>query len=131
MRSVNKCFFLGNVGKDPEIRSTGSGTLVANFSVALSERVKQGGDWTDKTEWVSLVAFGKTAEIVRDYVRKGSKIHVIGRVQTSSWDDRQTGEKKYKTNFVVEELSLLSQKQESGGQRQAAEAPVSDDDVPF
>ncbi len=71
-KSVNKVILLGNVGKDPEVRATPNGTMVANFSLATTERAKdQGGNWSDKTEWHNLVAFGKLAEIIRDYVKKG------------------------------------------------------------
>ena len=71
-KSVNKVFLLGNVGKDPEIRSTGGGTMVANFRLATSDRSKDPqGNWQDRTEWHNLVAFKRTAEIVRDYVKKG------------------------------------------------------------
>lgn len=108
-KSVNKVILLGNVGKDPDIRSTGGGTLVASFSVATSDRAKDAsGEWVDRTEWHNLVAYGRTAEIVRDYVRKGSKLYVEGKIQTRSWDDKTSGEKKYRTEIIVNDLSLLS-----------------------
>jgi single-strand DNA-binding protein len=114
-RSVNKIILLGNVGKDPEIRATGGGTMVANFSLATTDRAKDPtGNWTDRTEWHNLVAFQRTAEIVRDYVKKGSKLYVEGKVQTRSWDDKNSGEKKYRTEVVVNELVLLSGKSEGG-----------------
>ena len=73
-KSVNKVILLGNVGKDPEIKAAGTGTVVATFSIATSERFKdKDGTWQDRTEWHNLVAFGKVAEIIRDYVKKGSK----------------------------------------------------------
>jgi primosomal replication protein N len=90
-KSVNKVFLLGNVGKDPEIRSTGGGTMVANFSLATSDRFQDAqGNWQDRTEWHNLVAFKRTAEIVRDYVKKGSKLYIEGKIQTRSWDDKDT-----------------------------------------
>ena len=93
-KSVNKVILLGNVGKDPEIRSTGGGTMVANFTLATSDRQKDAqGNWQDRTEWHNLVAFKRTAEIVRDYVKKGSKLYVEGKIQTRSWDDKETGAK--------------------------------------
>jgi single-strand DNA-binding protein len=108
-KSVNKVILLGNVGKDPEIRATQGGMTVANFSIATTDRIKgQDGQFTDKTEWHNLVAFQRTAEIVRDYVKKGNKLYVEGRLQTSSWDDKTTGQKKYKTEIIVSDLSLLS-----------------------
>ena len=115
-RSVNKVTLLGNVGKDPEIRSTPSGTMVANLTLATSDRFQDAqGNWQDRTEWHNLVAFKRTAEIVRDYVKKGSKLYIEGKIQTRSWDDKTSGEKKYKTEILVNELSLLGGRGESGG----------------
>src|ERR1700692_2483552 len=114
-KSVNKVILLGNVGKDPEIRATANGMTVANFSIATTDRIKgQDGQYTDKTEWHNLVAFQRTAEIVRDYVKKGNKLYVEGRLQTSSWDDKATGQKKYRTEIIVSDLSLLSGRGEGG-----------------
>jgi single-strand DNA-binding protein len=150
-KSVNKVILLGNVGKDPEIKATASGTVVATFSIATSERFKdKTGNWQDRTEWHNLVAYQRTAEIVRDYVKKGNKLYVEGRLQTSSWDDKTTGQKKYKTEIIVNDLSLLSGRGEgdgsSGGysksntasfdQRGPSEdfsqsTEITDDDIPF
>jgi single-strand DNA-binding protein len=114
-KGVNKVFLLGNVGKDPEIRTTPGGMTVASFSLATAERAKgQDGQWADKTEWHNLVCFQRTAEIVRDYVKKGTQIFVEGKIQTRSWDDKTSGEKKYRTEILVNELSLLGGN--SGGQ---------------
>jgi len=110
-KGVNKVFLLGNVGKDPEIRTTAGGMTVASFSLATADRAKdQQGNWADKTEWHNLVCFQRTAEIVRDYVKKGSQIFVEGKIQTRSWDDKTSGEKKYKTEILVNDLSLLGGK---------------------
>jgi single-strand DNA-binding protein len=107
-KGVNKVFLLGNVGKDPEIRTTPGGMTVASFSLATAERAKGAdGQWTDKTEWHNLVCFQRTAEIVRDYVKKGTQIFVEGKIQTRSWDDKTSGEKKYRTEILINELSLL------------------------
>ena len=152
-KSVNKVILLGNVGKDPEIRATQGGMTVANFSIATTDRIKgQDGQFTDKTEWHNLVAFQRTAEIVRDYVKKGNKLYVEGRLQTSSWDDKATGQKKYKTEIIVSDLSLLSGRGEGEGgstggysrsstasfdQRTPSSQPdyadqgITDDDIPF
>jgi len=152
-KSVNKVILLGNVGKDPEIRSTAGGTMVANFTLATSDRQKdQQGNWQDRTEWHNLVAFTRTAEIVRDYVKKGSKLYVEGKIQTRSWDDKESGQKRYRTEIIVNDLSLLSGREEgsSGGysrgsgsssnydQRPASNqedyaqsAEISDEDIPF
>jgi single-strand DNA-binding protein len=158
-KSVNKVILLGNVGKDPEIRSTPGGAIVANFSLATSDRFQDAqGNWQDRTEWHNLVAFKRTAEIIRDYVKKGAKLYVEGRIQTRSWDDKESGAKKYKTEIIVFDLSLLSGREESGGGGQggysrgssagtnydqrpapaagggdeyAQSAEISDDDIPF
>jgi single-strand DNA-binding protein len=115
-KSVNKVFLLGNVGKDPEIRSSASGAIVANFTLATSDRFQDAqGNWQDRTEWHTLVAFKRTAEIVRDYVKKGSKLYIEGKLQTRSWDDKESGQKRYKTEVVVFDLSLLSGRDEASG----------------
>src|SRR6266702_537651 len=107
-KGVNKVFLLGNVGKDPEIRSSASGMTIASFTLATADRQKdQQGNWTDKTEWHNLGAFQRTAEIVRDYVKKGTQLFIEGKIQTRSWDDKESGQKKYRTEILVNELSLL------------------------
>jgi single-strand DNA-binding protein len=112
-KSVNKVILLGNVGKDPEIRSTPAGVPVANFSLATSDRFQDAqGNWQDRTEWHTLVAFKRTAEIVRDYVKKGTKLYIEGKLQTRSWDDKESGQKRYRTEIVVFDLSLLSGREE-------------------
>jgi single-strand DNA-binding protein len=108
-KSVNKVILVGNVGKEPEVKFASSGTAIANFSIATSERFKdKSGEWQDRTEWHNLVAYQRTAEIIRDYVKKGAKLYVEGRIQTRSWDDQATGQKKYRTEIIVNELVLLS-----------------------
>lgn len=156
-KSVNKVFLLGNVGKDPEIRSTPSGVMVATFGLATSDRYQDAqGNWQDRTEWHNLKAFKRNAEVVRDYVKKGSKLFVEGKITTNSWDDKESGQKRYRTEIVVFEISLLSGRDEGSGsggysraasssgstasfdQRQPAgaddishSAEISDDDIPF
>ncbi|WP_263417534.1 single-stranded DNA-binding protein [Terriglobus albidus] len=152
-RGVNKVILLGNVGKDPEIRSTPSGTMVGTFGLATAERAKdQTGNWVDKTEWHNLVCFGRTAEIVRDYVKKGTQLFVEGKIQTRSWDDKESGQKKYRTEILVNELTLLGGGGGQGGQGggnysrgntasfgSSSPAPadefagtgITDDDIPF
>jgi single-strand DNA-binding protein len=115
-RSVNKVTLLGNVGKDPEIRSTAGGTMVANLTLATSDRQKDAqGNWQDHTEWHNLKAFNRTAEIVRDYVKKGSKLYIEGKITTNSWEDKESGQKRYKTEILVNELVLLSGREEGSG----------------
>jgi single-strand DNA-binding protein len=154
-KSVNKVFLLGNVGKDPEIRSTGGGTMVASFGLATSERSKDPqGNWQDRTEWHNIVVYGRLAEIVRDYVKKGSKLFVEGRIVTRNWDDKDyAGRKVYRTEIIVSDLSLLSGRDDGGGSSRstsaanaavnedqrppagqddfAQSAEISDDDIPF
>jgi single-strand DNA-binding protein len=147
-KSVNKVILLGNVGKDPEIRSTPGGVIVASFSLATSDRFQDAqGNWQDRTEWHNLVTFKRTAEIVRDYVKKGTKLYVEGKLQTRSWDDKESGQKRYKTEIVVFDLSLLSGRedgssgsssgstasfdQRSGHDDVSQQAEISDDDIPF
>ena len=121
-RGVNKVILVGNVGKDPEMRATQGGMNIASFTLATTDRAKgQDGQWTDKTEWHNLVAFQRTAEIVRDYVKKGSQIYVEGKIQTRSWDDKESGQKKYRTEILVNDLQLL------GGRGEGASAGSSRD----
>ncbi len=108
-KTVNKVLLLGNVGKDPEIASTNGGTLVAKLSLATSERFKdKQGEWQERTEWHNLVAYARGAEILRDYVHKGSKLFVEGRLATRSWEDKESGKKIYRTEIVIGDISLLS-----------------------
>ncbi len=107
-KGVNKVFLLGNVGKDPEFKVTQGGMAIATFGLATAERTKgQDGQWTDKTEWHNIVCFQRTAEIARDYVKKGSQILIEGRISSRSWDDKESGQKKYRTEILVNELTLL------------------------
>ncbi len=115
-KGVNKVLLLGNVGKDPEMRASQGGMAIASFTLATADRQKdQTGQWTDKTEWHNLVAFGRTAEIVRDYVKKGSQIFIEGKIQTRSWDDKESGQKKYRTEILVNDMSLLGGRGDGAG----------------
>ena len=106
-KGMNKVLLLGHVGKDPEIRATQGGMTVASLSLATPDRQKQGEEWVEKTEWHNLVAFQRTAEVVRDYVKKGSQILIEGKLQTSSWDDKESGQKKHRTEIIINDLTLL------------------------
>ena len=126
-KTVNKVLLLGNVGKDPEIASTNGGTLVAKLSLATSERFKdKQGDWQERTEWHSLVAYARGAEILRDYVHKGSKLFVEGRLTTRSWDDKESGKKIYRTEIVIGDISLLSDNGHSGKATSDQRSPHND-----
>ncbi len=117
-KGVNKVLLLGNVGKDPEMKSTTGGTLVATFGLATADRKKDPqGNWQDTTEWHNIVVYGRTAEIVRDYVKKGKELFIEGKIETRSWDDKQSGQKKFRTEIIVSELTLLG----GGGGRQGGE----------
>jgi single-strand DNA-binding protein len=108
-KGMNRALLLGYVGRQPEIRLTVAGTLIASFSFATADRQKDGqGNWVDRTEWHNLVAFNRTAEIVRDYVKKGTQLFIEGRIQTRSWGDKASGQRKIRTEVVVSELTLLS-----------------------
>ncbi len=146
-RGVNKVILIGNIGSDPEVKYTPNGVPVANFSLATSE------SWTDKgsgqrqerTEWHRLVLWRKLAEIAGQYLKKGSKIYVEGKLQTRSWDD-QSGQKRSITEIVVDSMEMLDGRGEGGysagmapaggGAQGAADpgppsAPMADDDLPF
>lgn len=106
--SVNRVNLLGNIGNDVEIKFTQGGTKVANFSLATNERYKgKSGEFVTRTEWHRLVAFGRTAEIIESYTAKGSKVYVDGSLRTRSWEDKETGKKQYRTEIVVDKVSLL------------------------
>jgi len=140
-KSVNKVILVGNVGQNPEVKYTPSGFPVARVSLATNERFKDGNDqWQDRTEWHSIVAWQRLAEIVGEYVRKGTKLYIEGKLQTTSWQDRQSGEKKYRTEVVARDLVLLGSRdngqnaaaQAAGDESETETAPtVVDEDIPF
>jgi single-strand DNA-binding protein len=124
-KNANKVILVWNVGKDPEVRYSQSGTPVANFSLATNERFKDRNDeWQERTEWHNIVARQRLAEIVGVYVAKGSKLYVEAKIQTSSWEDRQSGERKYRTEIVARDLLLLGPRENGGGDHRG---PTSDD----
>lgn len=108
--TVNKALLIGNLGADPEMRQTASGNAVCNLRIATSHRAKnQSGDYEDVTEWHSVVCFGKTAENVERFCRKGKQVWVEGRLQTRKWQDRD-GNDKYSTEIVAHEIRFLGSK---------------------
>ena len=114
-KSINKVILLGNLGKDPELKSTPGGIAIATFSLATSSSVKdKDGNWQEKTEWHNVKAFQRTAEIAAQYLMKGNKVYIEGRLHSESWDDKETGQKKYKTEVIVNELVLLGGPREGG-----------------
>lgn len=146
---LNRCEFIGNHGADPEIRYTPSGVSVANFRIAATETWKDRstGEKQERTEWVRLVAFNRLAEIVGEYLKKGSKVYVAGKMQTRKWQDNE-GNDRYSTEIVLSDMVMLGSRSDSGGARERSQAeaagvpPASqgrgsappadfDDDIPF
>lgn len=104
----NKVFLIGNLGRDPEVRTTPSGQPVATFSLATNRRWKdREGGKREETEWHNVVCWARLAEIASQYLTKGRQIFVEGRIQTRSWDDQQSGEKKYRTEIICENFQML------------------------
>ncbi len=133
MKTINKVQLLGNTGRDPEVRYTQSGTAIASFSLATASRKKnQSGEYTDVTQWHNCVAFGKLAEIVGQYVVKGTKLYVDGAIEYQEWDDQ--GVKKKATKIIVNELVMLSGS--DGGKsepvkHEQVDQQFDDDSIPF
>ena len=128
---VNKVILVGNLGGDPEVRYTPNGSAVTNLSIATSEswRDKQTGQQQERTEWHRVAMFGKLAEIAGQYLRKGSKVYIEGKLQTRKWQDQQ-GQDRYTTEIVVDingQMQMLDSRSEGGnagyGQSQQASAP--------
>ena len=139
-RGVNKCFLIGHLGKDPELRYTQGGTAVANFSLATTESRKDGDSYTEFTEWHNIVVFSKTAENAAKYLAKGSQCYVEGRIQTRKWQDK-SGNDRWSTEIVGFNIQFLGGKgegkpEQSGGDNQQNNVPPGggfdpSDDVPF
>lgn len=115
-RGVNKVILIGNLGSDPEVRYTPDGVPVANFSLATTEswNDRNTGERQERTEWHRLVLWRRQAEVAQQYLKKGSKIYVEGKLQTRSWDD-QSGQKRYTTEIVVFDMQMLDSRGEGGG----------------
>ena len=117
-RGVNKAVILGNVGDDPSIRYMPNGKAVANFTVATSESWKdQQGQKQERTEWHRCTAYDKLAEIIGEYIKKGSKLYLEGKLQTRKWQDQQ-GQDRYTTEIIVSEMQMLDGKPQQGSQQQ-------------
>jgi single-strand DNA-binding protein len=146
MASLNRCEFIGNVGKDPESRYLQNGDAVTNLSIACNESWtdKTSGEKVEKVEWVNLVFFKKIAEIAGKYLKKGSQCFVSGRLQTRKWQDKE-GVTRYSTEVVVDKLVLLGGKRDEDGGEVESDAPPAkttktvkgktvddlDEDIPF
>ena len=114
-RSLNKAILIGNLGSDPEIRTTGSGSKVAQFSIATSRRwTNNAGEQQEKTEWHRIVAWSKLADIVERYVKKGQQVYIEGEIQYRSYEDKD-GVTKYATEINARELMMLGGREGGGG----------------
>jgi single-strand DNA-binding protein len=112
---VNKAILLGNLGKDPELKYTPAGQAVATFSLATTERyTDKGGQRQDRTEWHNVVVWGKLAELVNQYLKKGRTVYIEGRITSRSWDDRD-GNKRYRTEIVAQSVEFIGGGASSGG----------------
>ena len=147
---INKVILVGRLGKDPEMRSTPGGQTVAKFTMATDEKfTDKNGEKQERTEWHNIVAWGKLAEICGQYLRKGKLIYIDGSIRTDSWDDKETGQKRYRTEIVANTMKMLDRKGDEGsgqgaGGSYAARKPAGaaagsttgstiedDDEVPF
>ncbi len=147
-RGINKVILIGNLGQDPEVRHTPNGVAVVNMSIATNESVKdkQSGEQQTRTEWHRVVFFARLAEVVGEYLKKGSQVYVEGRLQTRKWKDPKEGGDRYSTEIIAREMQMLSGRSDSTSsagefnqsQPHAADSPDSktpaddfDDDIPF
>lgn len=146
---LNKVILIGNLGRDPEIRTTQSGQTVAQLRVATSRRWRdRDGNRQEQTEWHDIVCWGRQAEVAGQYLTRGKLISVEGRLQTRSWDDQQTGQKRYRTEIVCDNFQMLGGRGDNQGQQgyggqsrreqpqsappdQGFDASEQDDDIPF
>ena len=116
MRGVNKVILVGNLGKDPEVQYLDNNVSVARFSLATNDSYKdKDGNRVDQTEWHNITAWRGLAKIAEDFLKKGSKIYLEGKIRTRSWDDKQTGEKKYATEIVADNFIMLDRKEGDNG----------------
>ncbi len=145
--SVNKVILIGNLGRDPEVRYTPNGLAVANITIATTEvwKDKQSGENQERTEWHRVALYSRLAEITGEYLRKGSKVFIEGRLQTRKWQDKNTGQDRYTTEIIADSLQMLDSKggSSAGGSdfassaKAAPEAPQAEamesfeDDIPF
>ena len=140
---INKVILIGNLGADPELRYTQSGAPVASFRVATRERWKgQDGQMQEQTEWHHIVAWRRLAEICGEYLSKGSRVYIEGKLQTRKWQD-QNGNDRYTTEIIAREMKMLSPRASGGGSGELSggqgfgsgdsfqEPPPMGDDVPF
>ena len=138
--SINRVCITGNLTRDPELRSTAGGMAILKMGVAVNDRRKnQSGEWEDVANFIDVVMFGTRAESVSRFLSKGSKVAIEGKLRWSSWEDKNTGDKRSKVEVVVDDIEFMSSKGEGGGGRDYAApsapapsaSPVLEDDIPF
>jgi single-strand DNA-binding protein len=115
MKGLNRVTLIGNLGKDPELKFTPQGSAVAKFPLATTRSFKgKDGQWQEQTDWHNIVVWEGLAKVAGDYLKKGSRVYIEGRLQTRSWDDKQSGQKKYMTEVVASDLLLMGGRGEGG-----------------
>jgi single-strand DNA-binding protein len=113
---INKVILVGRLGKDPEIRSTPGGQSVAKFTIATDEKfTDRNGEKQERTEWHNIAAWGKLGEICGQYLKKGKLVYIEGSIRTDSWDDKETGVKKYRTEIIANTMKMLDRRGDEGG----------------
>ena len=134
MSGVNRVFLIGRLGADPEVRTTQAGQIVTNMSVATSEKyTTKDGEKREDTEWHRVVLFRRSAEIARDYLKKGEMVYVEGQLRTRKWTDKE-GNDRWSTEIIGRNITLLGGKSDGGAPKQAQQAPAdnfADEDIPF
>lgn len=126
MASLNSCSFIGNLTKDPEIKYTPKGTAIADFSLAINRNYTTAeGEKREETTFLEFTAWAKLAEVIGEYCKKGRPLYVGARAVVDSWDDKETGKKRYKTKFVAEDVQFLSTGER--GEVKAPKGPEEDD----
>ena len=134
MKGFNSVQMIGNIGQDIELRNTNSGTAVTTLRLAVNERAKVNGEWTDVTNWFDIVCWGKTAELCAQFLNKGSGVFVVGRLSVRSYEDK-SGQKRTKTKVIAEDVKFLGGREESSqsysgggyGGKQATTNPYDND----
>lgn len=132
MPGVNECILVGNLGADPELKSTNSGTSVCNFSIATSRQwTTKDGEKKEDTQWHKIVVWGRMGENCKEYLAKGRQVYIRGRIQTRDWEDKE-GVKRYITEIHAIDVQFLGGKSGGGGGSRSEAAPsLGDDDIPF
>lgn len=143
-RGINKVILVGNLGKDPESKFTPEGLAITKFSIATSDswKDKKTGQLVENTEWHNITTYGRLAEIVSQYVKKGSKVYIDGKIKTDKWKDKESGKDCYRTGIVANEMQILSSKDKgddkpsedvrwANNNNNNLSSDLKDDDIPF